>query len=1111
MKKIVVIIFLIVYSTSSFSQEGNLFKPFFEQAMMLSDNNEYIAAEEQYRKAQKLLLYEFGLNDITNATYCHILYRRAHNLFLIDGMQDSSYACFKELYDLSKSPVDSISGEWFRTESVIMLSTIDLEKGRVRECCELLENEKQMMDNLNSDTRLQHKYFYYRNLARVYEYIVVNLLPGKEHEFNFLNSQYVIVRDRGFYKEYISVFKELVNLSVRYNKGDVKKLTEDYLLLASHCRVPEDGYTAEKTFENAFSMWNNIKDHDDMTYLRLCKGYLSFINRYGSSYGLGKSLDQKIEKEFDSIITSDSAVVSIIDLMDFYSVRLRDKTMDNPNKEVYVKRLCDKLELATANNFLILYYVCEEPAMDSLEVINNKKILTEYLSLCSIYYYDKENFSMGDLLLNKARFFSLLLPLGDVFLLEDLNNAVAKSAEIIGDEKLFYDYNSLNITGKLARGIDPSMKGWLVACNNVDNDTRIEKINDGINIFGKGKYDKRLLDFYLKLIESYFENNNDSMADENISIVDSILTLMETDGDKLPDRMISDLLLYKAKSALCKGDISNAEMFAIASNEKEGNIDAIEFISEIPSIDERLIDSIVYNQFCITKSFVQESYPFLSEKERIAFSQSRQFQWFLSIPRYSDKYPDDTLILSIAYNSALISKGTNLSVSSVIINSARGSEDKNVRKALDFYLQQTTIDVSDTSDRRRGNRKSFLEVLEKEMQRSLMVTSQDLEKYFCDWKSISFSLSENEMAIEFVEYVPFGNIGEDELYLGALYITKGGNPHIIRICKVTEIDSFKRHFEQNGLQWLSGIYDNIWQPILKENYNVNRLWFAPSIHLSQINIESALPDSIDAYRVSSTRNIITMNDTPDYSKIALFGGLNYDDKDTLKNDIMSNITAYNIIRGSNIDEERVGLTYLRGSLNEVVSAQKILSRVSQNIQMFVDRKGTEDRFKCLSGTGISLLHIATHGFYIKSDENVFNIGSRVMRKSGLFMSGVKAIWKGFAEKYSGDDGILLSEEIENLDFNKLNLVVLSACGTGLGNPTNDGVYGLQRAFKKAGAQTIIMSLWNVDDNATALMMETFYQELIKTNSKHRAFKNAQKTVREVFEDPYYWSAFIMLD
>ena len=254
-----------------------------------------------------------------------------------------------------------------------------------------------------------------------------------------------------------------------------------------------------------------------------------------------------------------------------------------------------------------------------------------------------------------------------------------------------------------------------------------------------------------------------------------------------------------------------------------------------------------------------------------------------------------------------------------------------------------------------------------------------------------------------------------------------------------------------------------------------------------------------------------MNDIPDFSEIALFGGLNYDDKDILVNVELPDLTAYNIIRGSNIEEERVGLAYLKGSLSEVSSAQSILSTINNSIQLFVDKEGTEERFKSLSGTGISLLHIATHGFYIKNGDNVANVGNRVMRKSGLFMSGAKAVWKGSDEKYTGDDGILLSEEIENLDFSKLNLVILSACGTGLGNPTNDGVYGLQRAFKKAGAQTIIMSLWNVDDNATALMMETFYKELVKTNSKHQAFKKAQDSVREIFEEPYYWSAFIMLD
>ena len=94
-------------------------------------------------------------------------------------------------------------------------------------------------------------------------------------------------------------------------------------------------------------------------------------------------------------------------------------------------------------------------------------------------------------------------------------------------------------------------------------------------------------------------------------------------------------------------------------------------------------------------------------------------------------------------------------------------------------------------------------------------------------------------------------------------------------------------------------------------------------------------------------------------------------------------TAYNIMRGSNIGEERVGLTYLKGSLREVTTAQTILSPVNDNIRLFVDKNGTEDCFKSLSGKGVSLLHIATHGFYIKNDAAVANVGNRIMRRSTL--------------------------------------------------------------------------------------------------------------------------------
>jgi len=82
----------------------------------------------------------------------------------------------------------------------------------------------------------------------------------------------------------------------------------------------------------------------------------------------------------------------------------------------------------------------------------------------------------------------------------------------------------------------------------------------------------------------------------------------------------------------------------------------------------------------------------------------------------------------------------------------------------------------------------------------------------------------------------------------------------------------------------------------------------------------------------------------------------------------------------------------------------------------------------------------------------------------------------------------------------------------LGDVKNsEGVFGLQRAFKLAGVESLIMSLWKVPDNATAELMTTFYQQWLSGQSKQNAFKNAQQKVREKYKSPYYWAAFVMMD
>ena len=106
---------------------------------------------------------------------------------------------------------------------------------------------------------------------------------------------------------------------------------------------------------------------------------------------------------------------------------------------------------------------------------------------------------------------------------------------------------------------------------------------------------------------------------------------------------------------------------------------------------------------------------------------------------------------------------------------------------------------------------------------------------------------------------------------------------------------------------------------------------------------------------------------------------------------------------------------------------------------------------------------------------------------------------------------MTAAEIASLEFSFCDLVVLSACKTGLGEITDEGVYGLQRAFKNAGVSTIIMSLWEVNDEVTSLMMQEFYTNLVKGKSKRESFYDAQNEVRKKYDSPYYWAAFIMLD
>jgi CHAT domain-containing protein len=207
-------------------------------------------------------------------------------------------------------------------------------------------------------------------------------------------------------------------------------------------------------------------------------------------------------------------------------------------------------------------------------------------------------------------------------------------------------------------------------------------------------------------------------------------------------------------------------------------------------------------------------------------------------------------------------------------------------------------------------------------------------------------------------------------------------------------------------------------------------------------------------------------------------------------------------------------SYLPATHIEVSNIYDLANNHDINANLYTGTEATESTFKKLSGNSNGIIHVATHGFYIKpmSDREVDDDN---LKRSGLAFAGANNIQKGITIPKGIDDGILTASEISNLKFNELDLIVLSACETGLGDINAEGVYGLQRAFKKAGANSLIISLWKVADSPTQILMSNFYNNLFSGKSKYESLEAAKKHVRTInngqFADPKFWAGFILLD
>lgn len=390
-----------------------------------------------------------------------------------------------------------------------------------------------------------------------------------------------------------------------------------------------------------------------------------------------------------------------------------------------------------------------------------------------------------------------------------------------------------------------------------------------------------------------------------------------------------------------------------------------------------------------------------------------------------------------------------------------------------------------------------------------------------DFKAIHSALHKGEVLVDFLE---MKHVQQNDKSVCAFIIRPEWEyPHLMRVCRYSEIDQIApqlnaRLYEDS----ISCAFRHLALDSVLQYVNPGeRLYYVPDGVLHSVAMENLKTDNgqllsevYDMRRISSARQIAQNHAQAirTYRKATLYGALDYGCYSTADDPIPISPTP------DSEDERGVGDAYepLRATEYEIKTINSILKKAKFNTSCYRETEGTEESFRAIDGSGPDIIHLATHGYYLTQEQaqKVKGLAGYTdpMQLSGLVMSGGNAGWLNVATEEGSLDGLLSAQEIAGMDLSNTKLVVLSACKTAGGQTKADGIFGLQRAFKKAGAGSLLMTLWGVNDEATAMFMTVFYQQLSKNGwDHHRSFVEAKSQIRQQRPEPYYWAGFVLLD
>lgn len=377
-------------------------------------------------------------------------------------------------------------------------------------------------------------------------------------------------------------------------------------------------------------------------------------------------------------------------------------------------------------------------------------------------------------------------------------------------------------------------------------------------------------------------------------------------------------------------------------------------------------------------------------------------------------------------------------------------------------------------------------------------------------------LGRKELAIDFVQY----ESSEQDTKYGAFLLSHDfESPIFIELCHedmIREIAIDEEGYLQHEFYGNSASYELIWKKLIPYFEGYENIYFSSDGLLNQLAIEYICNESYERicekYRIHRVFHLANIKKTEGIGNN--FVGIGVADHNSPINDSISTVN-----RGS--------WDNLNGIKQEFATIRRSLDvHPEYKTKFMIDDEAREKRIKELDNSSVTALHIATHGFYMDKktlweaadDSTHFDyhiscraLGANRESLSGLVLRQGNLSWKSATITDEYDD-LLTNDEIENMTFPNLKLTVLSACDTGLGDVDSEGVWGLQRAFRIAGTESLICSLSEISDKWTAKFMDVFYKEVTSGKNIYEAFHTAQDYLfRKNKRNPQIWASMILIE